>query len=101
VNVETPHYVETLHRTETFPPHSMFYFRATKSFHDNRRPGAHSRAGTSRTAPGSTTPPGFTPTRRRPGTVTLPRDGLRDNVARGGNGGRSAAAARQTSRFLN
>jgi hypothetical protein len=35
-SVEIPHNVEILHRVETFQPHSMFYFRATKSFHDNR-----------------------------------------------------------------
>jgi hypothetical protein len=39
----------------------MFYFRATKSFHDNSRQGPDNRAGTSRTAPGSTTlSPAFT-----------------------------------------
>jgi hypothetical protein len=43
-NVETSHNVETPHRTETFQLHSMFYFRATKSFHVIRRPGAGSRA---------------------------------------------------------
>jgi hypothetical protein len=60
--------VEIPHCAETNPPHSMFYFHATKSFHDNRRPGAHSRAGTNRTAPGSTTLPHFhaiAPTARR------------------------------------
>jgi hypothetical protein len=56
----------------------MFYFRATKSFHDNRRPAADSRDDTSRTAPGSTTLLGFrrTAPHRRPGAVTLPRVGL-------------------------
>jgi hypothetical protein len=29
--------VETPHNTEIFQPHSMFYFRVTKSFHVNRR----------------------------------------------------------------
>ena len=43
-SVESPHNVEIPHCTETFQLHSMFYFRATKSFHDNRRPGAGSRA---------------------------------------------------------
>jgi hypothetical protein len=52
--VETPHNVEILHRAETFSLLSMFYFRATKSFRVNRRPGADNRAGTSRTVPGST-----------------------------------------------
>jgi hypothetical protein len=42
---------------ETFPPHSMFYFRGTKSFHDNRHRGAGSRTDTGHTAPGSTTLP--------------------------------------------
>jgi hypothetical protein len=101
-SVETPHNVEIPHRAETFSPLSMFYFRATKSFRVNRRPGADSRAGTSRTVPDSTTlSPAFTPPRRRPGTVTLSRAGFPDNAARGGNGGRSAAAARQASPFLN
>jgi hypothetical protein len=66
--VEIPHFVETLHRAETFPPHSMFYFRATKSFHDNRRQSAHRRAGLGRTAPGRTMLLGFhstAPTARR------------------------------------
>jgi hypothetical protein len=43
-SVETPHNVEIPHCVETFRLHSMFYFRATKSFHVNRRPGAYSRA---------------------------------------------------------
>jgi hypothetical protein len=34
--VETPYNVEISHCTETFSPHSMFYFRATKSFHVDR-----------------------------------------------------------------
>jgi hypothetical protein len=38
--VETPRNVETPHPVETFPPHSVFYFRATKSFHVNRGQGA-------------------------------------------------------------
>ena len=81
-SMETPHYVETLYRAETFSPHSMFYFRAMQSLHDNRRLGAHSRDGTSRTVPGSTTLPlAFRPSRRRPGAVTLPRAGLPDNAA--------------------
>jgi hypothetical protein len=100
--VETPHNVEILHRAETFSLLSMFYFRATKSFRVNRRPGADSRADTGRTVPGSTAlSPAFTPPRRRLGTITLPRAGFPDNAARGGNGRRSAAAARQASRFLN
>ena len=33
INVETLRVVETSHCTETFPPDSMFYFRAAKSFH--------------------------------------------------------------------
>jgi hypothetical protein len=37
--------VETLHGAETFSPRSTFYFRATKSFHANRCPGADSRDG--------------------------------------------------------
>ena len=41
----------------------MFYFRATKSFHDNRRHGADSRDGTSRTDPGSITLPRLSPNR--------------------------------------
>jgi hypothetical protein len=57
--VEIPNYVEISHYAETFLPHSMFYFRAMKGFHDNRRPGSDSRSGTGRTAPGSTTLPGF------------------------------------------
>jgi hypothetical protein len=36
-SVEIPHNVEIPHCTETSQPHSMFYFRATKSFHVNRR----------------------------------------------------------------
>jgi hypothetical protein len=41
--VETPRNVETPHPVETFPPHSVFYFRATKSFHVNRRQGPRCR----------------------------------------------------------
>ena len=91
------HCVETLHCTETLPPHGMFYFRATKSFHDNSSQGPDNRAGTSRTAPGSTTLPGFrrTAPHRRPGAVTLPRAGFHDNAERGGNCGRLIVAARQ------
>jgi hypothetical protein len=81
--VEIPHY------TETFQPHSMFYFRATKSFHDNRRQGVDNRAGAGRTAPGSTTLPSvFTAPRRRPGTVTLPRAGFTIMPRRAGTAGR-------------
>jgi hypothetical protein len=39
-SVEIPHNVETLHYVETFQPHSMFYFRVTKSFHVNRHQAA-------------------------------------------------------------
>jgi hypothetical protein len=35
--VETLRNMEILHCVETFSPHSMFYFRATKSFHVNGR----------------------------------------------------------------
>jgi hypothetical protein len=54
---ETSLSVETLHRAETFPPHSMFYFRATKSFRVNCRPGPDSGADTGRTDPGTLTLP--------------------------------------------
>src|ERR1700742_3961513 len=45
-NVETLRNVEIPHCTETFRLNSMFYFRATKSFHVIRRSGAGNRAGT-------------------------------------------------------
>jgi hypothetical protein len=94
-SVEIPHY------TETFQSRSMFYFRATKSFHVNRRQGADSRAGTGRANPGSTTlPPAFTAPRRQPGTVTLPRAGFAIMPRRAGTAGRLAIAAREKSRFL-
>jgi hypothetical protein len=50
----------------------MFYFRATKSFHVNRRSGGGRRTGTNRMAPGRTTfLLAFTPPRRRPGVESI------------------------------
>ena len=37
INVEILRSMEILHCAETFPSHRVFYFRATKSFHDNGR----------------------------------------------------------------
>jgi len=53
-SVEIPHPVETSH------VYRVSYFRRTKSFHGNRRSGAHSRADTGRslTSPPKTWPPG-------------------------------------------
>jgi hypothetical protein len=55
--MEIPHIVEIPHRVETFPPLSMFYFRAMQSFHDNPVPEHGCRVGGGRTAPVSITLP--------------------------------------------
>jgi hypothetical protein len=57
IKVEIQHIVEIPHRVETFSPHSMFYFRAMQSFHDNPVSGHGRRAVGGRTAPVSITLP--------------------------------------------